>query len=182
MKKNDVIYMYMKNDKLDMELVMDNYTRYIWSIINNSGNLKNEDIEEIISDVFVALWNNQYKLDFNKKMSTYVFGITKNLIKKKFRNIKITENLDGYEEILVSKEKVEYTAEEKESNDKILKILNKMKQEDKDIFISYYYYSRRIKEIALEMNLTESKVKTKLYRIRKMIKRELMKGGYGFNG
>ena len=64
---------------------MNNYTGYIWRIITNSTNLSKEDIEEVISDVFLTLWNNQYKLDVGKKLSTYLFGITKNLIKKKER-------------------------------------------------------------------------------------------------
>lgn len=182
MNKTNEIYMYIKNGKLDMEQVMGDYTGYVWSIINNSYNLSSEDIEEIISDVFVTVWNNQYKLDINKKMSTYIFGITKNLIKKKFRSIKIESNLEDFEEQLVSKDKIEYEIEEKESNDKILSIITKMKKEDKEIFLSYYYYSRKIKEISIEMNITETKVKTKLHRIRKKIKKELEKGGYSLNG
>lgn len=36
------------------------------------------------------------------------------------------------------------------------------------------------KEIAKELNITEIKVKTKLHRIRKKIKKELMEGGYEY--
>ena len=56
--------------------------------------------------------------------------------------------------------------------------LGKMKKEDKEIFLLYYYNSRSIKEISEILNISISKVKTKLFRIRKKLKSELIKGGY----
>ena len=61
-------------------------------------------------------------------------------------------------------------------------LVDNMKQEDKDIFIFYYYSSRTIKEIANMLNITENKVKSRLFRIRKKIKKELEKRGYSCNG
>ena len=53
-----------------------------------------------------------------------------------------------------------------------------MKKEDKDIFIMYYYNSKKIKEISKTLNISESKVKTKLHRIKKKLRKELEKNGY----
>ena len=39
---------------------------------------------------------------------------------------------------------------------------------------------RKVKEISKILNISESKVKTKLYRIRKKLKKELKEGGYGY--
>ena len=62
---------------------------YVYIIIKNSGYLfSDEDIEEIASDVFLAIWKNKEKLDINKEISSYIAGITKNLIRKKKRDIK----------------------------------------------------------------------------------------------
>ena len=100
MEKDDIIYMYIKDSKLDMESIMNNYTGYIWSIVKNSTSLSKEDIEEIISDVFVTLWNNQSKLDVERKLSLYLVGITKNLIKKKYRYIQLKDNIEDFEEVV----------------------------------------------------------------------------------
>ena len=179
--EKDVIYMYIKeNSEIDIEKVMKDYTGYIWSIIKNSGFITCEDTEEIISDVFLVLWNNRKKLDINKKMSSYICGITKNLIKKKFRNIHINDNIEDFEEKMVVLENIDIKFIRNEANRAILKELEKMKNEDKEIFLSFYYYSRKIKEIAIEFNISESKVKTKLYRIRKKIKKYLIEGGYRY--
>ena len=79
--ENEKIYTYIENNKLQMEKIMETYNNYIRSIIRNSHiNLSNEDVEEVILDVFLTLWKNQNKLDINKSMSAYISGITKNLI------------------------------------------------------------------------------------------------------
>lgn len=57
---------------------------YIFMIIKNSGCVfDNEDIEEIASDVFLAIWKNKEKLDINKEIAPYIAGTTKKLILKR---------------------------------------------------------------------------------------------------
>lgn len=76
--ENEKIYTYIENNKLQMEKIMETYNNYISTIIRNSHiNLSNEDVEEVILDVFLTLWKNQNKLDINKSMSAYISGITK---------------------------------------------------------------------------------------------------------
>ena len=61
-------------------------------------------------------------------------------------------------------------------------VVNNMKQEDKEIFMSYYYYAKSIKEIADTLKIAESKVKSRLFRIRKKLKKVLEKRGYSYHG
>ena len=58
--------------------------------------------------------------------------------------------------------------------------LKKMKEEDRKIFTSYYYSSKKIKDISRELSVSEIKVKSRLSRIRKKLKKELEKRGYGY--
>ena len=81
MEKTDEISKFYKDNKLEIEKVIEKYTAYTYSIIKTRvTKIRKEDAEEIISDVFLALWNNRNKLDLNKSMSLYISGITKNLI------------------------------------------------------------------------------------------------------
>lgn len=85
--ENEKIYTYIENNKLQMEKIMETYNNYISTIIRNSHiNLSNEDVEEVILDVFLTLWKNQNKLDINKSMSAYISGITKNYIRRIRKN------------------------------------------------------------------------------------------------
>lgn len=159
---------------------------YVYSIIKNSGYLfSNEDVEEIASDVFLTIWKNKEKLDINKEISPYIAGITKNLLRKKKRDIKnINENIKNIDELQnYLSDKIDYThneAEEQEKIDIVTEELTKMKKEDKNIFTYYYYESKNIKEIANILGITEIKAKSRLSRIRKKLRKELEKRGYSY--
>ena len=183
MKNDNAIYMYIKKDVLDIDKIIEDFSGYLYTIIQNAGNFIKEDIEEIISDTYLILWNNQYKLDLDKKLSSYLVGIVKNLIKQKYKVFnKTCENIESYEDILVTNEGLDVVIENNEVNRKIIELLNKLKEDDKEIFYEYYFYSRKIKEIAIENNISESKVKIILHRTRNKLRKELLKGGYSLNG
>lgn len=171
---------YIENDALNIEKVINEYSGYIYIIVKNLAKetISKEDIEEIISDVFVTFWNNREKLDKTKPIKSYLAGITKNLIKLKYRKIQFDFNIDDYENRLITNLSIEENFEIREGNNIVEKELEKMKKEDKDIFIMYYYNSKKIKEISKTLNISESKVKTKLHRIRKKLRKELEKNGY----
>ena len=183
MKNENAIYMYIKDNVLDIDKIIDDFSGYLYTIIQNAGNFMKEDIEEIISDTYLILWNNQYKLDLDKKLSSYLVGIVKNLIKQKYKIFNNSyENIECYEDILITNERLDVVIENNEINRKIIELLNDLKQDDKEIFYEYYFYSRKIKEIASINNISESKVKVMLYRTRNKLRKELLKGGYSLNG
>ncbi len=175
----DKIHNYVINNKLDIEKIMQDYNRYIYTIIANSKMFfSKEDIEEIIADVYLVLWNNQKMLDINKSMSAYIAGVTKNLILKVARNNKQIESIEKYEEQLVSIQNIELDYLENQRRKAMINELKKMKKQDQEIFILYYYEQRKVKEIAIIFDMSESKVKSKLFRIRKKLSKVLKKGGY----
>lgn len=182
-KINDKIYNYIKNNELEIEEIMKKYNHYIYTIINRSSIMfSKEDEEEIILDVYLTLWNNKEKLDINKSMAAYIAGITKNLILKKTRKQKHIENIEDYQERLIGIQNLELDYVESQRNELIINELEKMKQENRQIFMAYYYERKKIKEIAIIFKMSESKVKSKLFRARNKLKKILNKGGYDING
>lgn len=173
---------FMENNVLNMELIVNTYSAYVSTIIKNSIS-NNEDIEELVSDVFVVLWNNQRKLDSMMNVKPYLIGITKNLIKKKYRELNSDVTLcdiDDYSEKIDSLFDVTKIVENHEREKIILNIIESLKFEEKDIFILFYYKSKKVKEIAKELKISTSKVKVTLHRLRKIIKNELKKRGYSY--
>ena len=55
--------------------------------------MADEDIEEIILDVFVAIWKNTEKLDGERDIKPYLASIAHNLTKKKLSEISKNTNL-----------------------------------------------------------------------------------------
>lgn len=178
MKNPDLIHNYIENNELDMEKVLKQYTPYVYKIICNKNQfLSIEDIEEIASDVFLAIWKNQQILDLNRSMSAYLSGITKNLYNKKMRNLQNNLHIDDFENSLFSEENLDIVLESSEKENAILMFINNIKQEDKDIFTLYYYNSKSIKEISHILNISQGKVKSRLFRIRNKIKYFLIQRG-----
>lgn len=183
MKETNLIKNYIQNNQLNIEKVIKDFTPYVYTIIQNKNRkLTDEDTEEIISDVFLAVWKNQKTLDISKEMASYLGGITNHIISKKIKNIKNVSDINDYENTLYEIGSIEKQTEQKEKNDLIIQELNKMKQEDKQIFMSYYYYAKTMNEIAKELNLSEQKIKSRLFRIRKKLKKILEKRGYTYHG
>jgi len=183
MKKDDLIKYYLEDELLNIEKVINDFTPYVYTVITNKKyDITEEDKEEIISDVFLAVWKNQKKLDMNKKMSIYLSGIANNLLSKKMRKRNKIVDISEYENTLSIIKDFEEKIESSEKNKIIISEINKMKDEDKTIFMLYYYNSKSIKDIAKEINITEEKVKSRLFRIRKKLKRLLLKRGYSYNG
>lgn len=166
---------YMKNNELDLEKIINDYSSYVATIINNMtrDNLNNEDKEEIVSEVFFILWKNKKKLNINKYLSSYIAGITRNIVKEYLRKIRINFNISDYENSLYNYDKIDLLDNNVEEISKIEKKLKNMKEIDKIIFLDFYYSSKSIKDIAKEQKISEFSVKQRLYRIRNKIKKEV---------
>ena len=174
MNKCKEIKYYMKNNELDLEKIINDYSSYIATIINNMAreNLNNEDKEEIASEVFFILWKNKNKLDINKYLSSYIAGITKNVVREYLRKTKINFNISDYENSLYSYDKINLLDNNVEEISKIEMKLKNMKEIDKIVFLDFYYSSKSIKDIAKERKISEFSVKQRLYRIRNKIRKE----------
>lgn len=175
MKECREIKYYMKNKELDLEKVINEYSSYSETIINNMArdSLNNEDKEEIVSEVFFILWKNEKKLDINKYLSSYIAGITRNVVKEYLRKIKNNLDISDYQNDLYSYDRIDFLDNSIEEIRKIEKALEKMKEIDKKIFLDFYYSSKSIKDIANKQKISEFSIKQRLYRSRNKIKKEV---------
>lgn len=80
MKELKELEYYYKNNEIDIDQIIEDFTPYITTIINKGTNntISFEDKEEIFSDTFLA-------------------GITRNLIKEKYRKFKIVYDINDFE-------------------------------------------------------------------------------------
>lgn len=178
--KKDKIEAFEENGILNIEKVINEYNPYIYKILRN--NISNElDIEEILSDVFIIFWKNYNKLDTNTEVKPYLIGITKNLVKKKYRKYNINiDNIQLYENEIFDNINIEELIENNEKSKIIQESLSNIKNADRQAFIMFYFNQKKIKEIAKIMKVSEGKVKISLYRTRKYIKKILKERGYDY--
>lgn len=180
--KNEILKDYLKNGKVDIDKIIDDFYGYVYIIVKNGVSIAmtDEDIEEIVSDVFVDIWKNSINLLKTTEIKPYLIGIAKNVIRNKYRNTELNFSISDYEENLIDTCNIEKITEENEQNKVILDTLKTVKPKEYEIFIMFYYESKSVKEIAKVLNLSTSNVKTILHRVRKVIKRNLEDGGYSY--
>ena len=168
---------YYNNNQLDIEKVIEDFTPYVKTVINNGTNnlLSFEDKEEIFADTFFILWKNIERINIYSTISSYLAGIANNLIKEKYRKLKIAYDISDYENVIDGN--IDFFEKDRDIVYDIEQKLKSMKQVDGEIFNMYYYSSMSIKDISKALNISEINVKTRLHRIRKKIKKELEKGG-----
>ena len=174
-----LIEKYFKNYELNMIKLVDDYYNYIGTIIKNFQNISVEDEEEIISDVFFIIWNNKEKLDRKLEFSPYIAGITKKVIYKKYNQNRVSKLIyEDFEDDITDNFNIEKLLEEKEMNDCILRNLKSLGEKEYLVFTKFYYEDKKIKDIAKELELSVSSVKTTLHRTRKKVKEFLKIGGF----
>lgn len=177
MKQVTQIEKYYKNNEIDMDQIIEDFTPYITTIINKGTNnkLSFEDKEEIYSDTFFILWKNRNRLNINVSLNSYLAGITKNLIKEKYRKLKIVYDISNFENDALNS--VNMYENDRELILDIEQKIKGLKDIDIKIVNLFYYSSVSIKDIAKKLNISELNVKTRLHRIRKKINKELNNGG-----
>ena len=166
------LLMRLKNKKRNsIEEAVEVYTPYLSTVLYNMvGNrLPKEDIEEIVSDVFVTLWKNAEYIDSGKgTIRSYIAAVARNFALKRLNKKRECTCLDDIE---VSDEKS--SAESGLKNSVIWDAVMSLGEPDNEIFVRYYKYDEKIKDISKAIGLNVSTVKTKLSRGKNKLKRIL---------
>ena len=162
----------LKKGKLgSLEKAIDLYTPYVTVVVYNiiGAAMAKEDIEEVVSDVFLSLWKNAGELDSEKgSVRAYLAAIARNLAKNKLRAARIHDEIS--ENIISISKTPQEEIEERENRAVLLTLLKSLGEPDCEIFLRYYYYEEKISKIADMTGLHVSTVKTKLSRGRKKLK------------
>lgn len=157
---------------------IDHYAAYVSTIVYNIiGTIMTvSDVEEVSSDVFLTLWINAEKI-MPGKTKAYLSGVARNKAKEKMRQIGQDVPLED-DIIIISNIDPERDIEEREQAQYIKQAILMMGHPDREIFMRHYYYCQPVTQIAEEMTINTSTVKTRLRRGRNKLKDILRKGGY----
>ena len=92
MKERKLLKQLQRKNEKALEEIMKKYGAYVTTISKEilAGKGTNEDVEEVVSDVFISLWNTAERIDYEKYTSikAYIGMIARNKAKDKIRAIK----------------------------------------------------------------------------------------------
>lgn len=132
--------------------------------------------EDIVQNTFLKFYENMEKIRDNERIEVWLFTTVRNQIYTIFRNKKI--HVDQYkvedaDEIEInSNYDLQEVYEDNELKEIVMKELDKMPLEQKEVYMLKEFGSFSYKEIAEILSVDESMVKSRLHKVRqKLVKR-----------
>ncbi len=182
MEDSQIIELYWQRSENAIIETSNKYSRLLLSIsLNILGNYS--DAEECENDTYVAAWNTIPPTRpgiFSAFLSKIVRNISINRYeynRAKKRNSEYDLILSELEECVASEMSVEDSYAAGEISAYIDEFLQTQKQETRVIFVRRYWYADPVKDIAQRMKISESKVKTVLFRTRNELQKYLAERG-----
>lgn len=170
--KEEIILKKLRAGNTDgLQHLMDRYIPYVstivWSLLRFS--MTPEDAEEVVSDVFLAAWNQAPELKAGS-VKAWLGAVARNKAKNKLRSIGYSLPLEEDDLLLCDGENPEERLDKSEESKLIRCAVESLGEPDREIFLRHYYYAQTVREISVHMLLNESTIKTKLRRGRIRLK------------
>ncbi len=152
-----------------MEQVLMQYSAYVYTVVRGRacGLLPPEDLEEIVSDVFLALWAHPERVTPGKLRSWLGAAARNKTIDRLRRH---TPNLSVEEDAIELDDTLWMELAERERAAMVREAVSTLCPQDRELFVRYYELGQSTAEIAHQMNLSRAAVKTRLHRGRKQLK------------
>ena len=140
--------------------------------------LSESDVEELTADVFVAVWEHADQVKPGK-LTGFLAAIARNRAKNRIWSYHETVDLEDLVQVCAADD-VEQSIDQKILAEMLQDVLNMLSAKDREILVRYYYYYESVKQVAAEMQMSESAVKMRMSRARKKMQQELIDKGYAY--
>lgn len=165
-----------QGDPKGLEALMDKYIPYVsaicWNILR--GAMQPEDAEEIVSDVFLAAWEQADQIRPGSAKQ-WLGAVARNKAKNRLRLL--GQDLPLEEDVLElpDEQTPQGQLDRREERRLVRRAVDQLPGEDREIFLRHYWYAQTLQEISACMQMNPSTVKTKLRRGRLRLKELLMR-------
>lgn len=180
MEDNQIINLFYERSEQAISELSSKYGKLAQGICANILH-NSSDAEECVNDSLFTTWNS---IPPNRPASlkAYFVSVARNKALDRYRyntsskrNSYGDEPIDELQECLSSGESVEAECEAEELSAAINAFLSNLRKADRQMFVSRYYLSDSIRDIATRMSLRESVVTLRLHRIREKLRKFLQK-------
>ena len=168
-----------KGDTDALQQIIDGYSGYVYAIVKNiiQPPLQPEDIEEVVSDVFLRLWEKVETVDADR-LRSWLAAVTRNRAKDKLRALHLSLPLE--EDVLdCTVESSEEDALRRETGRIARDAVESLPEPDRSIFLRFYYLYQKTGDIAAALHMKPAAVRARLSRGRERLKAMLEERGIG---
>lgn len=161
-----------------LDQAIEQFTPYVgavvWRVLAPSS-AGREDVEEAVSDVFLALWAHAEELDPARGLRPWLGTVARNRARDVLRRLPPTCPLEEGRAAL--EEGPQEALERREQARQLWQAVDSLEEPDRTLLFRYYYQEEKLKDIAEDLKLNLSTAKTRLARGRKRLRGILTKGG-----
>ena len=181
MQERNLIRRLKQHQPQALEELIQTYSPYVGTIVRNiiGKYLSESDVEELTADVFVAVWEHADQVKPGK-LTGFLAAIARNRAKNRIRSYHETVDLEDLVQVCAADD-VEQSIDQKILAEMLQDVLNMLSAKDREILVRYYYYYESVKQVAAEMQMSESAVKMRMSRARKKMQQELIDKGYAYS-
>ena len=175
MTDEEVVVLVCSGDKNKFTLIIERYQDKLFRYIKRLANQSNEDIEDILSDVFLSAYTNLQGFDTHKIFSSWIYRIAHNKVIDYFKSKKHTYSLsEDSEELIWNKDKLLEDLEIEKENQKIIKnAVSELELKYKEVILLFYFEDNSYQEISDILHLNVNQVGVLIYRAKQKLKQKL---------
>lgn len=136
---------------------------------------KTQDIdksEDILQDVFIKLWENCNKVDFNK-VKSYIYSIANNMFLNDIKDQKVVQNHRKHNENKSTNESPEFIMLEKEFMEKLESTIDNLPEKQREVFLMNRIEKKKYKEIALLLDISVKAVEKRMHQALVVMRKEI---------
>ena len=179
-----IVKLYWDRDEQAIPATSDKYGNYCtWIAKNILGN--QEDAEECVNDTYLNAWNSMPP-HRPSILAAFLGKITRNLSFNRYKyntagrrgGGEMPAVLEELSDLVSGKDNVEQTFEQRELTKTIDAFLDRLSPKKRSIFISRYWYTESISEIAARHSMSNGAVSMTLNRIRLKLRNYLLERGF----
>ncbi len=184
MEDREIVDLYWKRDEQAIRETEQKYGAYLFKIAQNILN-DEEDSRECVNDTYFKAWSSMPD-DRPEKLASYLskivredaYDVYRYRNRKKRRESEMTLSLSELDECISSAETTEEVVDHHLLSEAISRFLHTLPEESIAAFVGRYYYADSVKDIARSLRMSEARLKSLLFRIRKKLKEYLEKEGF----
>ena len=172
----DLLHRLRQKSTGALEEAVRQYGAYVMAVIRNRsrGVLTAEDQEEIASDVFVNLWRGAKSIT-RGQLRPWLGAVARKQTAEAMRKKNVYLPLE--DDALITLDRLWEQMVEQERCEALARALGALPEEDREIFYRFYDLSQTTAQIADELHMNASTVRSRLLRGREALRKTLTKGG-----
>lgn len=173
MKEANLIRRLQAGNRFALSQAMDTYTSYlsavVWHTMGPAATA--QDVEEVVSDAFLALWSHRQTLDAEKGLKPWLAAVARNKAADWLRRCRPADPIpDNAPDPSPGPEEL---AQRREQSARLWAAVDALEEPDRTLFLRYYYEGDKLKTVAAELGLSQTAAKQRLFRGRKTLKAAL---------